>query len=68
MVELAIEIGGKAALSDAVEMRQFSGGSLGFYSQGKVVVDGRRYQASVTLTEIGSKLLSEAEKAARLAA
>ena len=35
--------------------KQFSTGSVGYYSSGKVVIDGQAYQASVTLTLIGSK-------------
>ena len=33
----------------------FSTGSRGFYGQGKIVLDGKRYQVAVTLVEIGSK-------------
>lgn len=48
------------ALSDALagqsaEARTFSTGSRGFYFGGKVVIAGKRYQASVNLVEIGSK-------------
>jgi hypothetical protein len=35
--------------------RTFSTGSRGFRSQGKVVIDGKRYQATMQLVEIGSK-------------
>lgn len=33
----------------------FSTGSRGYYTNGKIVIDGKRYQAMVTLVEIGSK-------------
>lgn len=46
--------GSKAPMT--LERRTFSSGSVGFYAQGKVVgADGRRYQAGITLTLIGSK-------------
>lgn len=35
--------------------KSFKTGSRGEYGNGKVTVDGRRYQASVMLVEIGSK-------------
>lgn len=35
--------------------KTFKTGSRGEYGNGKVSVDGRRYQASVMLVEIGSK-------------
>lgn len=33
----------------------FKSGSLGFYAGGKIVHDGKRYQVSVSIVEIGSK-------------
>ena len=35
--------------------RTFSTGSVGYYANGKVVIDEQIYQASVTLTLVGSK-------------
>lgn len=35
--------------------KQFKTGSRGFYGNSKIVIDGKRYQASVMLVEIGSK-------------
>jgi hypothetical protein len=35
--------------------KEFSTGSVGYYANGKIVVDGQMYQASVTLTLVGSK-------------
>jgi len=38
------------------EPKQFKTGSRGFYGQGKVQAsDGRRYQISINIVEIGSK-------------
>ena len=38
------------------EAKQFKTGSRGFYGQGKVqAADGRRFQVSVNIVEIGSK-------------
>lgn len=35
--------------------RTFSTGSTGYQASGKLVLDGRRYQATILLVEIGSK-------------
>jgi len=35
--------------------KQFKTGSRGFHAQGKVELDGKRYQANFLLVEIGSK-------------
>jgi hypothetical protein len=35
--------------------KDFKTGSKGFYGNGKLEVDGKRYQTSVQLVEIGSK-------------
>jgi hypothetical protein len=40
--------------------KEFKTGSRGFYGNGKVEVDGKRYQVQIQLVEIGSK--KEAEK------
>ena len=37
------------------EPKQFKTGSKGYYGTGKLNNDGKRYQASVQLIEIGSK-------------
>ena len=39
--------------------KTFSTGSLGFFGQGKLTLDGKRYQAQVQLVEIGSKPCTE---------
>ncbi|MCL5263877.1 MAG: hypothetical protein M1343_01560 [Chloroflexi bacterium] len=35
--------------------KTFASGSRGFFGQGKIEIDGKRYQAQVQLVEIGSK-------------
>ena len=37
------------------QKKDFKTGSVGYYANGKVVVDGQSYQVGVTLTLIGSK-------------
>ena len=58
MAELArvtIEVAGGSGTIIA-EPKQFKTGSRGFYGQGKVQAsDGRRFQVSVNIVEIGSK-------------
>lgn len=38
-----------------VHPKTFSTGSRGYYGQDKVEIDGKRYQVSVQMVEIGSK-------------
>ncbi len=42
---------------DALMLKQkdFSSGSKGYFGQGKLELEGKRYQAQVQLVEIGSK-------------
>lgn len=35
--------------------KEFKTGSRGFYANGKLEIEGRRYQAQIQLVEIGSK-------------
>ncbi len=35
--------------------KEFKTGSRGYYANGKIEIDGKRYQAQVQLVEIGSK-------------
>lgn len=42
--------------------KTFSSGSKGFFGQGKLEIDGKRYQAQIQLVEIGSKEQKEAGK------
>ena len=45
-----------------VSPKQFKTGSRGFYANGKIEIDGKRYQTQIQLVEIGSKGATE-EKA-----
>ncbi len=55
VAKITIEVPGGAETIVA-EPKQFKTGSRGFYGQGKVQAsDGRRYQVSVNIVEIGSK-------------
>ena len=38
-----------------VPPKEFKTGSRGFYANGKVEIDGKRYQVQIQLVEIGSK-------------
>ncbi len=39
----------------ALPPKAFKTGSRGYYANGKVEIDGKRYQAQIQLVEIGSK-------------
>lgn len=55
VARVTIEVAGGTATLLA-EPRTFKTGSRGFYGQGKVQgTDGRRFQVSVNIVEIGSK-------------
>ncbi len=42
--------------------KDFKTGSHGFYGQGKLEIEGKRYQAQIQLVEIGSKPKEEEQK------
>ena len=39
----------------ALPIKEFKTGSKGFYANGKIEIEGKRYQAQIQLVEIGSK-------------
>jgi len=41
--------------------KNFKTGSTGFYGQGKLEIDGKRYQIQVQIVQIGSKERAKAE-------
>ena len=41
--------------------KEFKTGSRGFYGNGKVEIDGKRYQIQIQLVEIGSKKEAESK-------
>jgi len=42
-----------------ISPKQFKTGSRGFYGNGKLEIDGKRYQTQIQLVEIGSKGATE---------
>lgn len=53
--KVTIEVGGGTETITA-QSKQFRTGSRGFYGQGKVqATDGRRFQVTINIVEIGSK-------------
>lgn len=42
-----------------VQPKVFKTGSSGFYANGKIEIEGKRYQAQIQLVEIGSKQKTE---------
>ncbi len=51
---------GKDVGTMLVTQKQFKTGSRGLFGQGKVEIDGVRYQTQIQLVEIGSKKTAEA--------
>jgi hypothetical protein len=51
----AIGVGDKVVMTDTADEREFKSGSRGYFVGGKCVIDGKRYQVSMNITEIGSK-------------
>jgi hypothetical protein len=50
---------GKLLAMMMVSPKQFKTGSRGFYGNGKLEIDGKRYQTQIQLVEIGSKAAGE---------
>jgi hypothetical protein len=44
-----------------VPPKEFKTGSRGYYANGKIEIEGKRYQVQIQLVEIGSKKAAEAE-------
>lgn len=42
-----------------ISPKEFSTGSVGYYGNGKLVIDGVEFQVGITLTAIGSKEWAE---------
>ncbi len=60
IVELKTDTGNLIGLM-TVPPKDFKTGSKGFFTSGKVEVDGKRYQVQVQMVEIGSKSAGKAE-------
>lgn len=50
---------GKMVGTMAAPPKQFKTGSRGFYANGKLEIEGKRYQVQIQLVEIGSKPAEE---------
>ncbi len=61
IVELKTDSGQFIGLM-TVPPKDFKTGSKGYFTSGKVEVDGKRYQVQVQLVEIGSKSPAKAEE------
>jgi len=46
----------------AVPPKEFKTGSKGYYANGKLEIDGKRYQIQIQMVEIGSKNQATEEK------
>ena len=57
LVELKID--GKVVGTLTANEKAFKTGSRGFHGQGKIEIDGKRYQSQIQLVEIGSKKPAE---------
>ncbi len=60
IVELKTDTGNLIGLM-TVPPKDFKTGSTGFFTSGKVEVDGKRYQVQVQMVEIGSKSAGKTE-------
>ena len=58
IVELKTDAGQLIGLM-TVPPKDFKTGSKGFYANGKLEIEGKRYQAQIQLVEIGSKKAGE---------
>jgi hypothetical protein len=54
-----LKIDGKLIGTLTASPKEFKTGSRGFYGQGKIEIDGKRYQVQIQLVEIGSKKVTE---------
>ena len=58
IVEIKTAEGQTIALM-TVDSKNFKTGSRGYYANGKIEIDGKRYQMQIQLVEIGSKAAPE---------
>lgn len=54
-----MKVDGKLIGTLNANAKEFKTGSRGFYGQGKIEIDGKRYQVQIQLVEIGSKKPAE---------
>jgi hypothetical protein len=55
VITTELKIEGKAIATLIANPKDFKTGSRGFHGQGKIEIDGKRYQVQIQLVEIGSK-------------
>lgn len=54
-----MKVDGKLIGELTASPKEFKTGSRGFYGQGKIEIEGKRYQVQIQLVEIGSKKPAE---------
>jgi hypothetical protein len=55
VITTELKTDGKVICTLTATPKEFKTGSRGFYGQGKIEIDGKRYQVQIQLVEIGSK-------------
>lgn len=63
VIAVELKVDGKVVGMLVANEKNFKTGSRGFHGQGKIEIDGKRYQTQVQLVEIGSKPAEEAKPA-----
>ncbi|MBI5032752.1 MAG: hypothetical protein HZB51_19685 [Chloroflexi bacterium] len=59
VITVELKIDGKVVGMLVANEKSFKTGSRGFHGQGKIEIEGKRYQTQVQLVEIGSKKPAE---------
>jgi len=55
LIAVKVEMDGEAVGVLQLNPKVFKTGSTGFYANGKVMIDNKKYQAQFQLVEVGSK-------------
>ena len=55
VITTELKIEGKLIATLTANPKEFKTGSRGFHGQGKIEIEGKRYQVQIQLVEIGSK-------------
>ncbi len=63
VITVELKIDGKVVGMLTANEKNFKTGSRGFHGQGKIEIDGKRYQSQIQLVEIGSKKPAEEKPA-----
>ena len=59
IITVELKVGDKVVGMLVANEKNFKTGSRGFHGQGKIEIEGKRYQTQVQLVEIGSKKPAE---------